>query len=136
MQTSIDFYRDAGTPLNGTTGNNWLYPGNALSASSRRIYPSTRKLFSAQWVLVWNPNAGDSYNACRLITADDGPSNEAQIAFLSFKDKLAPVVQGYDVKNALNAILSGTSSKQVLFQTSGQTQSKIYSSHIDLVWED
>lgn len=134
MQTEITFYRDPETPLMGTTPSTpWKYPGAALSASSARIYPGT-SISLARWVLVWNPCAGATYNAVRLISADDGPTNEQQIAFVNANNTSTPIVSAVDITTAINTILCGASSKQILMQTCGDSASKIYRSSIELVW--
>lgn len=137
MQTELTFYRNPTTPILGTTPSaSWKYPGTALSASSVRVYSSSRTLKAAYWILVWNPSAGAGANACRLITADDGPTNEQQIAFLNKSNSNSPIVQSFNITAAMRGIVQSGSSKQVLMQTCGDSASKIYRSTIDLVWGD
>jgi hypothetical protein len=133
-------------PVNDANGNpNWLKPGDALSASSERFYlsadPSLR-IKEAKWLLVWNPNCGNVYNAVRLVKADNGPQNEASIASISAVNKSSPITGEVDVTAALNAILDELQSgsvpqpyKQIIMETRGSTVSKIYKSVIYIVWD-
>lgn len=136
MQTELTFYRDPANPLFGTTPSaTWQFPGSALSASSVRIHPSDFRVKSATWVVVWNPNAGATFNAIRLVTADDGPVNLQQIAFINRNQAQTPVVQAVDITDAIRAITEGQASRQVLMQTCGDTPSRIFRSTIDVVWQ-
>ncbi len=136
MQSELTFYRNPATPIFGVTPtNNWQSPGAALSASAVRIYPG-KAVLSATWVVAWNPNAGPTYNALRLVAADDGPSNIQPIAFLNAKEKMTPIVQAYDITDAVNTIMSSQSSRHLIMQSCGDTVSQIYRSTIDLVWAD
>ena len=139
MQAELTFYRDPAVPLLGTTPSSpWKYPGNALTASSNRIYAQAARLQKAAWYLVWTPNAGATYNAARLVKADNGPTNLEQIAFINRNNTNTPVVDSVDMTAALNAILDSLmpgESKQILMQTCGDAASAIYRSTIDLVWE-
>ena len=135
MQTELTFYRDPANPLLGTTPSaTWQFPGSALSASSIRVYPSTMRVVSATWFLVWNPSAGPTFNAVRLVTADNGPMNLQQIAFLNRNQVSTPIVQSVDITAAFRAIAEGQTSRQILMQTCGDTQSRIFRSTIDVVW--
>jgi hypothetical protein len=137
LQSELTFYRNPSSPILGTVPSTpFKMPGAALSASSIRIYPSTRPLLLATWVLVWDPNAGAAFNAVRLVSADDGPTNLQQIAFLNKNQSSSPIVQAADITTAIQSIMSGQVSKQILMQTAGDSQSKIYRSTIDLVWGD
>ena len=134
MRTELTFYRNPSQPIEGTTpSSSWKCPGNALSASSVRIYGGCG-VVSATWTLVWDPSAGATYNAVRLVSADNGPSNEQQIAFINANNKTTPIVSSVNITSAINAILCQSGSKQLLMQTCGDTPSLIYRSTIDLVW--
>lgn len=136
MQSELTFYRNPAVPVLGATPtNNWQSPGAALTASSVRIYPG-RPILSATWVVAWNPNAGPTYNALRLVAADDGPTNLLPIAFLNAKERMTPMVQSYDITDAVNTIMNSSASRQIIMQTCGDTVSQIYRSTIDLVWAD
>jgi hypothetical protein len=140
MQLNLEFYRNPSTPILGTTPSvPWKYPGMALSASSVRLFHTTKALLCARWVLVWNPSAGAAYNAVRLISADDGPSNEVQLAFINANQKNSPIVSAVDVTAALSSLicsLAPGSYKQLLQQTCGDTASKIYASNLELNFAD
>lgn len=137
IQSEITFFRNPEFPLDGTTPSSlWKCPGNALSASSARLiaeYPM--KIVYARWVLVWNPQAGVTYNAVRLVTADNGPTNLAQIAFLNRNNTSTPVVDAFDLTATLQDIFASGVSKQLLQQTCGDSASKIYGSWIECVYE-
>lgn len=136
-QTILEFYRNPAQPLSGTTPSTpWKYPGQALSASSIPMkFQFPMKVASARWVLVWNPAAGPAYNAVRLVTADSGPSNEMQIAFINRNNTNSPVVDGVDLTAALQTLCAAGQEKQLLQQTCGDTASHIYGSWIEVVWE-
>lgn len=137
FQSEITFYRDPANALAGTTpGSSWKMPGRALSASSIRIYPGTKHVKKATWILVWAPNASGTYNSVRLVTADDGPTNLVSIAFIGKNSGSSPVVDSADITDAINEIIDSGMSKQIIMQTSGDYASSIYRSTIDLDWEE
>lgn len=136
-QAVYQFYRNPTAPIEGTTPSTpWKYPGIALSASSVLFWAQyPMKVAFARWVVAWNPDAGVGYNAIRLITADSGPANETQIAFINRNNTSTPVVDGADVTAAFQAICAAGINKQILQQTCGDTASRIYASWIEVVFE-
>lgn len=137
IQSELSFYRNPSVPIHGTTpSGTWLYPGTALSASNVQIIANfPMKIVQARWVLVWNPKAGVGYNAVRLVTADDGPANIQEVAFINRNNTNTPVVNAYDVTAALQSVYAGGVYKHLLQQTCGDTASDIYGSWIECVFE-
>ncbi len=136
VQTEFTLYRNSGAPLLGTApGCCWSYPGAALSASTTQFYANEDlSLVFARWVLVWNPNTRGSPTGVRLVTADLGPVNVAEIARFTATDTGTPVVDAVDITTVLQEL---TEQKTIAHQTfgNGQWGCKIYGSWIECLWE-
>lgn len=141
MISELILYKNTEYPLHGTVnGAAFAWPGTALSANISVIHAEfpMKKLLHARWLLVWNPNTDAGFTAVRLVSADLGPTNIAEIAVFRKNNYHAPKVDGIDITNELNAILAGGVIKQLCHQTAGNgaAGALIYSSVIECVWSD
>lgn len=132
----LTFYRDPQTPLTGTSdAGNWLYPGNATSASTARWRGDMGfKIATARWIVVWTPGNSSTSSGVRLCWADDGPSNITEFARINGNNATTPVTAAVDITSALNSM---TVNKQILHQTLGNGSAgvQIYSSVLEIVWD-
>lgn len=144
IQSEFTLYRDAATGLAGTVdGANWAWPGQALTASTfvLRADKGLSRVAHARWVLVWNPctSQPESPTGVRLVSADLGPSNIAEICRITSpadSPHNAPKVDAVDVTAALNAIIEAGALKTIGQQTfgNGANGCLIYASWLELVW--
>jgi hypothetical protein len=141
--TQIDytFYRDPANALIGkATGAQFLYPGDALSASSFRIRAdlTNRPVKSALWVIAWNPKTGTSPTVVRLVKADDGPANVTEIARVTGTNYNNPKVEQVDITAQIQDIMAGGIKKHLLQQTAGNGANGpyIYASWVEIIWGD
>lgn len=140
MISELILYKNTEYPLHGTSaGASYVFPGTALSANVSVLHADKpmKLLTYARWVLAWNPNTGASPTGVRLIHADQGPSNIVQIAEFRATNKNTPKVDGIEITNELNALISAGLWKQLGHQTfgNGANGALIYSSVIECVWE-
>ncbi|WP_156433652.1 hypothetical protein [Bradyrhizobium retamae] len=138
----LTIIRHSATSTNGTSSGTWAFPGNALSASTVMFnygsFITGCKLYSARWVVAWNPNATTaSPNGVALATADSGPTNVVHISVFTRASTTTPVVDGADVTATLQALITAGTSKFICHQVvgNGTTGPMIYSSEIELMWE-
>lgn len=144
VQSEILLYRNPIQGLPGTTSAaDWAWPGNALSASVMPLRADllTGRLRYARWVLVWNPCTLDpaSPTGARLVSADNGPRNLAEVARIwSPVDQpcTTPRVDSVEITGALNEILVARVLKQIGQQTFGNEANGclIYASWIEMLW--
>ena len=134
-QTEFTLYRNSQYPLKGTvSGCCWKYPGAALTANTTQFYADENlPLTYARWVVVWNPNTFQSPTGIRFISADLGPTNEAEIARFLTANVTTPIVDAVDITTELQAL---TKQKTLAHQTTGNGQwgCKIYGSWIECIW--
>jgi hypothetical protein len=144
MQSEILLYRNPVQGLPGTISSAaWAWPGNALSASVMPLRGDLLKgrLRYARWVLTWNPCTPDPAlrTGARLVSADNGPSNLAEIARIwspAQQPCTTPRVDAVEITDALNEILDVQVLKHIGQQTFGNevTGCLIYASWIELIW--
>lgn len=88
--------------------------------------------------------ANGTYNGVRLAIKRDflpeNASTEQQIAYIGRNSGSTPVFESVDITSYLNSLLdelasNGSSHSYLIMRTAGDSQSKIYRSTIDLVWD-
>ncbi|WP_197427421.1 hypothetical protein [Bradyrhizobium retamae] len=140
-QSWLTIIRHSATSANGTSSGAWAFPGSALSASAVQFNGSTItgcRLYSARWVVAWNPNATTaSPNGVALAKADSGPTNVVHLTSFTRASTTTPVVDAVDVTAALQLLLDTATTKFICHQVvgNGTTGPMIYSSEVELIWE-
>lgn len=104
-------YDGAHKSVNGAV---WVFPGNALSASTKTFIFSRRLPFVtfARWLLVWTPNASAD---ARLVYFDDGPTNIVQVAELHGASS-TPQATAVDITHTWNNLAQAGVTKTFGFQ--------------------
>lgn len=127
-QTEWTQYRNSTIPARNLTNGGCWYPGIALTASSNTIYFGWLKpVLHARWLVVYTPNGGGA----KLISADDGPSNEVELASV-YDQRGTPITAGGDLTTTINDLIASGVRKQLILQVCGPAL--VYLSTIEVVW--
>lgn len=125
---------DADGVLSGTAPANFSFVGNALSASSKRLYLQygTPRVEYAFFNVIWT--SGSTSNEVELIHADNGPTNIVQIGSILASAAGSPVNDGLDVTTGLDNLAQAGVFKNVLWRIRGGSSYTIYEVRLEIVW--
>ena len=131
IQSEWTQYRSSAQPTaNVGKGTYCWWPGTGLTASSTVLFPADlRPVRRAVWVVTYVPNGGH----VRLVSADDGPSNVAEIVATPATEQRTPINHVADVTAQVNMLIAEAAHhKQIILQVCGDTL--VYSSTIGVTW--
>lgn len=133
----FDLFCHPSYPALGQPTNDWLFPGNALSASLRRFrFDWCRPIADARWMVVWDPNTSGTQTGIRLVQSDDGPTNLVELDRFVVTGPMSPITGAKDVTAKLQALQQAGVMKNIGHQTigNGSAGPKIYRSTLEIRW--
>lgn len=124
-----------GAIMQPSTGGDWLWPGDALSASSAGFFfdvAEFRPVAFARWAIVWTPGA--AANGIRLLHADPGPTNIVVMGEQTGNPASTPVSTAVDITDQLNTLIQGRKLKFLQHQVRSNGSMTVHASRLEIVW--
>lgn len=117
-------------------GTQWVFPGSALTAATKRFRFSRglQSVNSAVWLLMWvTPNRS---HKARLVYFDDGPSNVVEICEVTGTGEGQPRVNSFDLTGLFNKLVAERIDKNIGWQLKddGNTAAEVFESRLEIVW--
>lgn len=143
---TLDLYRNAQVPLEGTGVYPWHWPGSCLTAQTV-VIPLVAlpylNVVKVKWRLTWNPNIdnGSDQTAVRLVSFYNGPSSIVQRAAFFRANCTSPQNDATTITTVLKAAVAQAIADGQDLQFShqvvgnGTVGPQIYSSALECVFD-